>query len=68
MRRQKLQQLEAAAAEPDFWLDQARAKKIIDQTTAERAFVKPYDRLAQILEDCQVLQEMAEMEEDPAQR
>ena len=67
-RRQKLQQLEAAAAEPDFWLDQARAKRIIDQTTAERAFVRPFDQLSQIVDDARVMQEMAEQEEDPAQR
>ena len=67
-RRLKLQQLEAAAAAPDFWLDQTRAKKIIDQTTAERAFVKPFDQLVQIVDDCAVMQEMVESESDPAQR
>lgn len=64
----KLQQLEAAAATPDFWNDQARAKKIIDQTTAERAFVKPFDTLVQLNDDCAVILEMVDLEEDPEQK
>lgn len=67
-RRRKLEQLEAAAAAPDFWNDQARAKTIIDQTTAERAFVKPFDTLVGLIDDCKVMQEMVEAESDPASR
>lgn len=67
-RRLKLQQLEAAATAPDFWNDQARAKKIIDQTAAQRAFVKPFDTLVQLLDDCSVMEEMVEAEDDPVQR
>ena len=63
-RRQKLEQLEAAAAAPDFWNDQTRAKALIDQTAAERAFVKPFDSLVAQLDDCAVMEEMAAAEEE----
>ena len=57
-----MEQLEAAATAPGFWDDQARAKSIIDQTAAERAFVKPFDTLVSQIDDCAVMQEMAEAE------
>lgn len=67
-RRKKLEQLEAEASHPDFWLDQARAKTVIDRTSVERAFVKPFDSLVSLLEDCAVLEEMHSSEEDPLMR
>ena len=41
---------------------------MIDQTAAERVFVKPFDALAGLVEDCGVMQSMVEAETDPAAR
>ena len=44
-RRQALADLEAQAAEPDFWNSQEKARKTIDETNAVRAVIQPYDRI-----------------------
>lgn len=62
-----MEQLEAAATAPGFWDDQQRAKAIIDQTAAERAFVKPFDTLVSQLDDCAVMEEMAGAEDEGTQ-
>ena len=67
-RRQRLEQLEAAAAAPGFWDDPAAAKTIIDKTAAERIFVKPFDALVAQIDDCEVMAEMAAAEEEGAAR
>jgi peptide chain release factor 2 len=67
-RRLQLQQLEAAALAPGFWDDPHAARKVIEQTNAQRAFVKPYDALAQKLEDIGVMCEMIEAEPEGTQR
>ncbi|MDD5705993.1 MAG: peptide chain release factor 2 [Kiritimatiellae bacterium] len=58
-RRAQLQQLEAAAAATGFWDDAAAARRVIDQANAQRAFVKPHDALARLIEDAGVMMEMA---------
>ena len=67
-RRMQLQQLEAAALVPGFWDDPGAARKIIEQTNAQRVFVKPYDTLARLTEDIGVMCEMIEAEPEGAQR
>jgi peptide chain release factor 2 len=67
-RRMQLQQLEAAALVPGFWDDPNAARKIIEQTNAQRAFVKPYDTLARLIEDIGVMREMVEAEPEGAPR
>jgi len=67
-RRLQLQQLEDAAMVPGFWDDPAAARKVIEQTNAQRLFVKPYDTLVQMTEDIEVMCEMVEAEPDGAQR
>ena len=53
---------------PGFWDDPAAARKVIEQTNAQRLFVKPYDTLVQMTEDIEVMCEMVEAEPDGAQR
>jgi peptide chain release factor 2 len=67
-RRNQLQQLEAAALVPGFWDDQQAARKVIEQTNAQRAFVKPYDTLAQQIEDIELMSGMVADEHDEGQR
>ena len=67
-RRMQLQQLEAAALVPGFWDDPGAARKIIEQTNAQRVFVKPYDTLARLTEDIGVMCEMVEAEPEGTQR
>jgi peptide chain release factor 2 len=61
-------ELEARAAAPDFWNDQAKARETIDQTNAVRVVVEPYLNLAKQTDDLGVLIEMAEGEPDATQR
>lgn len=63
-RRQALADLEAQAAEPDFWDRQEKARKTIDETRAVRAVIQPYDQIQQGLEDVGTLLEMGEEESD----
>ena len=56
--------LEAQAAEPGFWLDQEKARRIIDETNALAALIQPYDRIRQALEDAATFLEIAG--EEPA--
>ncbi len=62
-RRVALEELEAVAAEPEFWSDQGAARDVIAKTNAQRAFVKPYDELAEHVDDIGLLLELAEGEE-----
>ena len=67
-RRQKLSVLEAQQASGDFWNNQSKAKEVIAATNAERAYVVPFDQLTKTVEDAEVMLELAEMEEGPAQQ
>ena len=67
-RRAKLAELEAQQASGDFWNNQARARDIIAATNAERAYVVPFTSLTKTVEDAEVMLELAEMEEGPAQQ
>ena len=65
-RREKLAELEAMQAGADFWNNQNKAREIIAQTNAERAYVIPYDSLVKTVEDAEVMLELAAMEEGEA--
>jgi len=67
-RRNLLAQLEEEAAKPDFWNDQNGAKEVIAKTNAQRVFVRPFDELVRLLEDGALMLELAEAEEEGAQR
>jgi peptide chain release factor 2 len=67
-RRLQLQQLEAAALVPVFWDDPNAARRVIEQTNAQRAFVRPYDTLAQKLGDIEIMSEMVGAEPEGDQR
>ena len=67
-RRKHLAELEAQQASGDFWNHQAKAREVIAETNAERAYVVPYDALTKTVEDAGVMLELAEMEEGEAQQ
>lgn len=66
--QQQLAELEARAAAPAFWNDQAKARATIDETNAIRVIVEPFLKLAKQADDLAVLIEMAEGEGPGAQR
>ena len=67
-RREKLAALEAEQSGADFWNNQSKARDVIAATNAERAYVVPFDALTKTVEDAEVMLELAEMEEGPAQQ
>ncbi len=67
-RRAILAQLEDEAAKPDFWNDQNVAKENIAKTNAQRAFVRPFDELVSLIDDCSVMLELSEAEEEGSAR
>jgi len=67
-RREILAALEATAAQPEFWNDQNAAKDVIAKTNAQRAFVRPFDELVRLLDDGTLMLELAEAEDEGAQR
>ena len=67
-RRAILTKLEAEAAQPEFWNDQNAAKEVIAKTNAQRAFVRPFDELIRLLDDGDLMLELAGAEEEGAPR
>jgi peptide chain release factor 2 len=67
-RRTVLSELEETAARPDFWNDQNAAKEVIGKTNAQRAFVKPFDELMRLIDDGDVMLELAAAEDEGEQR
>ena len=63
-----LQELEARAAAPGFWDEPNAAREVIDRTNAQRAFVKPYDEFARLIEDAGVMRELAVAEDEGVAR
>ena len=59
-RREMLTQLEERALSPGFWNEQQSAKDVIAKTNAQRAFVKPFDELVRVLDDSNLMMELAE--------
>lgn len=67
-RREALAGLEGRAALPEFWNDAAAAREVIAKTNAQRAILRPFDRLGGLLDETGLMLELAKEEEDPAQR
>ena len=63
-RRVILAQLEEEAAKSGFWDDQNTARETIAKTNAQRAFVRPFDELGRLLEDSNLMLELAEAEDE----
>lgn len=64
----ELELKEAEAAQPEFWDRPEAARASIAETNKVRAVVEPFNKICSALEDASVLIELAEMEEDEAQR
>ena len=64
----KLEALEARAAAPEFWNDQGAARTVISRTNALREIVNPFREIETSLQDVAVMIELAEAEEEDAQR
>jgi len=60
--------LEAQAAADGFWDNATLAKEIIGKTNGERAFVRPYSELERVVEDVDLLVELAAAEPEGAAR
>lgn len=56
--RVRLVELEVEVAKPDLWNDQEYAKRVNSEYASVRSDLVEFDRLAQVLEDMQVLHEM----------
>ena len=67
-RRERLASLEAIQAAADFWNNQSKAREVIAETNAERAYTVPYDSLLKSVEDAGVMLELADMEEGEARQ
>ncbi len=67
-RRVILVKLENIATGGEFWSDQNAAREVIAKTNAQRAFVRPFDELGHLLDDCDLLLELAEAEAPGADR
>jgi peptide chain release factor 2 len=65
-RRAELERLETAAADPDFWSDQARAQTNIAATKSLKMILEPFHEIEAALEDTEVLLELAEAGEEEA--
>lgn len=63
-RRQKLEELEDRSNSPDLWNDPAAAQQLMQELSAARDVVAPFDALAKKCSDTAEMLEMAELEED----
>ncbi len=60
--------LEAEAGRPDLWENPSQARELIARANEQRAVLKPFHEVAEALEEVGLLLELAENEDDPAQR
>lgn len=56
------------ATEGDFWSDQQRAQKIIGDTNKIRSVLKPYFQTESMLDEAELMLELAEGEDDETQK
>jgi peptide chain release factor 2 len=66
-RETALAELEKQAAAPDFWSDQEKARDIIERTNRQRTVLSPFNALAEMAEELEVLIELAEEDDDQQQ-
>ena len=64
----EIEGLEEQAASPTFWDDQNAARQNFAETNKLKLVTEPFKKLAAVLDDCDVLTELLEMEEDEAER
>ena len=62
--RDKISELEEVAADPEFWNDMEKSKKVLQQTAALKAKVQGYDDLVSKYEEINTIIEMGREEED----
>jgi peptide chain release factor 2 len=62
--KDKVQALVAEMARPGFWDDRQRAKEVAQEVETKRSPLKSYQRLAEQLDDLEILAELAEQESD----
>lgn len=65
-KREKLATLEAEAADPEFWNDQAKAQANISATKGLKMVLDPFGAICSGLDDAEVMLELAEAGEDEA--
>lgn len=59
--------MDEIAADPGFWNDQKAAQIVISEANALRGVIEPFDGMMAQLDDCDVMLELLEMEEDEAE-
>ncbi|OGV66657.1 MAG: peptide chain release factor 2 [Lentisphaerae bacterium RIFOXYA12_FULL_48_11] len=67
-REKALAELDRQASTPSFWNDQAKARQTIEKTNQLRAILKPYGELGTLLQDSELLVQLAEEEENENQQ
>ena len=60
--------LDEQSSAPEFWNDPVAARKVIAETNLQRAILNPFQRIATLLEEAELLQELASDEADAGQR
>ncbi len=63
-----VEKLEAESIAPGFWDKQNHAREVIDETNLQREVLKPFQKIESTLEDVSFMLELAEMEDDEAQK
>ncbi len=63
-KREERKELEGRMAKPDFWENQEKAQRVVEQLKVAKAAVEPFDAFARKLEDADVLLAMAEEADD----
>ena len=62
--RDEIVQLDAQAAQPDFWNDMENSQKVLKRAGTLKAAVHAYEQLVTLFEDAQTMIEMAEEDDD----
>ena len=65
--RQRLVELESEVAKPDLWNDQEHAKRVNSEYASVKGDLTEFDLISQIVDDVQVLHEMAREVDDASQ-
>jgi len=66
--RSRIEALESEASRPDLWEDRERAERVLREKSSLERDLAQIDRLAEILEDVEVLLELADEADDPSTR
>jgi peptide chain release factor 2 len=63
-----VEKLDAESIAPGFWDNQNHAREVIDETNLQREVLKPFQSIESTLEDVAFMLELAELEDDEAQK